>query len=246
MLKYLWASFLLVQSAIPGEIHVFAAASLTHALREIGTNYLKESGERLRFNFGASSLLARQIEMGAPADIFFSADDEKMDYLEKRNLVVPGTRKAALSNRLVVAVPKNSKLKVSTPRDLLQVGRIALAEPKTVPAGIYAKKYLENAGVWKQLAPKVIPTDNVRGALSAVETGNVDAAIVYQTDAVMSDKVQIAYVVSKDQTPKIYYPVAVIKTTHDLQQAKRALDYLISPTAFKVFRRQGFVVREGE
>jgi molybdate transport system substrate-binding protein len=244
VLRLLWVTLILAHSLNAAEVQVFAAASLTHALREIGTNYVKESSDQLRFNFGASSLLARQIETGAPADIFFSADEEKVDYLQQRNLIVPETRKAPLSNRLVIAVSKDSKAEIGSARELLRVTRIALAEPNTVPAGIYAKKYLEKAGVWKELAPKVIPTENVRGALSAVETGNVDAAIVYQTDAAISQKVRVAYAVPKEQTPKVRYALAVIKTTADSQRAKRALEYLASPAAITIYRKHGFIVME--
>ena len=241
MLRYLWASLLLVPFSQAAEVQVFAAASLTHALREIGTNYLKESGDQLRFNFGASSLLARQIEQGAPADIFFSADTEKVDYLEQRKLIVPGTRKAPLSNRLVIVVRKDDTTKIASARDLLGLTRIALAEPNTVPAGIYAKKYLEKTGIWKELAPKVIPTENVRGALSAVETGNVDAALVYQTDAAISRNVRLAYTVPKEQAPEIQYAVAVVKTTRDLDRAQRALNHLVGPAAMQVYENHGFI-----
>jgi molybdate transport system substrate-binding protein len=248
MLRCVWVWFLLlplcgVQAA---EVHVFAAASLTHALREIGTNYFKQSGDKLVFNFGASSLLARQIEQGAPADIFFSADEEKMDYLQERNLIAKETRRTPLSNLLVIVISKESRASISSGRDLTNamIKRLALAEPKTVPAGIYAKKYLEKIGLWGQIAPKVIPTENVRGALSAVESGNADAAIVYHTDAASSEKVRVAYQVPLEETPDITYPVAVLKGSKDFARAKNALDHLVSSAALEVFRKHGFIVRE--
>ena len=143
---YLVLTFIIAFSfnAYAAEIQVYAAASLTDVLTEIGEQYQKETGDQLIFNFAASSILARQIEEGAPADIFFSADEAKMDSLQKKQLIVPETRKSLLSNTLVIVVPEDSKLKLSSAKDLVNVkGYIAIAEPKTVPAGIYAKEYLK-------------------------------------------------------------------------------------------------------
>ncbi len=170
-----------------------AAASLTDAMKEIGAAYEKESGDKLQFNFGASNMLARQIEEGAPADVFFSADEAKMDALEKKDLLLPGTRRSLLSNSLVIVVAADSGMSPKSAADLAkpEYKKLALAEPRSVPAGIYAREYLEKLGLWEAVKEKVVPTENVRAALAAVESGNVDAGIVYKTDALISKKVKV-------------------------------------------------------
>ena len=229
------------------ELHVFAAASLTDALQEIAAAYEKASGDRVLLNLGASSTLARQIQEGAPADIFLSADEEKMDGLEKRGLVLAGTRKSVLSNTLVIVIPADGGLPVISPQDLAgtRVRAIALAEPQTVPAGIYAKAYLRKLKLWSKVIDRVIPTENVRGALAAVESGNVDAAIVYKTDAGISKKVRIVYEVSQAEGPKISYPFAVLKESENPGAARRFLAYLESKPALDVFRKYGFLILDG-
>lgn len=225
------------------EILVFAAASLTDALKEIAAGYEKESGDKAIFNFGASSVLARQIQEGAPADVFFSADEEKMDGLEKEGLIAPGTRKRLLSNSLVIVVENGSWLKISSADDLTKAKRIALAETKTAPAGIYARKYLEQAGVWAKVVEAVVPTDNVRGALAAVESGNVEAAIVYKTDAAISRKVKVAFEVPADEAPRISYPIAVVKGAKAGEKAKHFAEYLSSAAnAIAGFEKFGFKI----
>src|SRR5437667_3394563 len=171
-----------------GEVTLFAAASLTDSLKEIAGTYEKQSGDKIIFNLGASSLLARQIEEGAPADIFFSADEAKMDGLEKKGLILKETRKSRLSNSLVIVVAAERGVALESPTDLAtdKVKRLALAEPKTVPAGIYAKAYLQKQKLWSAVERKVVPTENVRGALAAVEAGNVEAGIVYKTEPAIS------------------------------------------------------------
>ena len=220
------------------ELMVFAAASLTDVLQEIGRNFEQRTGAKVLFNFSASSILARQIQEGANTDLFFSADDEKMDALEKRGLVEPGTRRPLLSNSLVVAVAKDSSLQVNSPKDLRQAKRVAIAEPNTVPAGIYARRFLIEAGLWHEMRSRIVPTENVRGALAAVEAGNVDAAIVYKTDAAMSRKAHVALeLASKVQ---IVYPVAVLKESKAKNEARKFLEHLES--AREVFEKHGFVV----
>jgi molybdate transport system substrate-binding protein len=221
------------------EVRVFAAASLTDALREIAATYERTSRDRIVFNFGASSTLARQIEQGAPADLFLSADEEKMNALAKRGLV--SARASVLSNTLVIVVPRDGGRAIANARQLAQVSSLALAEPSSVPAGIYAKQYLVAQQVWARLAPKVIPTDNVRAALAAVESGNVDAAIVYKTDALLSKKVRIAYEVPRQAGPKISYPFAVLTDADEPVAARRFFAYLRSQAAKTVFAKYGFL-----
>ena len=214
----------LASPAGAGEISVFAAASLTDALQEISAAYEKTGGDKLVLNFGASSVLARQIQEGAPADLFFSADEAKMDDLEKRGLVVKGTRHSLLSNTLVVVVPADSTLKISAPADLAstKIRALALAEPRSVPAGIYAKEYLRSVKLWSRVIDRVVPTENVRAALAAVESGNADAGIVYKTDAGNSKEVRIAWEVPAAESPRISYPLAVMAESKRQNAARRS------------------------
>jgi len=227
-------------------VSVFAAASLTDSLKEIASAYEKQRGDKIVFNFGASSFLARQIEEGAPADIFFSADEAKMDGLEKKGLIVKETRKSRLSNSLVIVVAREKGASIGGPKDLAtdKVKRLALAEPRTVPAGIYAKEYLQKQNLWTSIEAKVIPTENVRAALAAVEAGNADVGIVYKTDAAISKKVKVAYEVPASDSPAISYPMAAIKESKQFDAAKRFLVHLESDDAGRVFGRFGFIVRK--
>ncbi len=225
-------------------LHVSAAASLTDVLQEMAPIYEKETGDRLLFNLGASSMLARQVQEGAPTDVFISADEAKMDQLQRQHLIVNASRRSILSNTLVIVVPSDSRLKVSAPADLAgsSVRTIAIAEPASVPAGIYAKEYLRKLGLWSKVVGKVIPTENVRSALAAVESGNADAGIVYGTDALISKGVRVAYEVPVAEGPKISYPAAVIADSNEKAAAQRFLEFLQSRTALDLFRKYRFIV----
>jgi len=231
-------------AAQAAELNVFAAASLTDALKEIGANYEKQTADKVLFNFGASSLLARQIEEGAPADVFFSADEARMDQLDKKDLVLKGTRKSRLSNSLVVVTAADSQIKITSPADLAdaKIRRIALADPKAVPAGVYSKAWLEKEQLWSTVEAKIVPTDNVRAALAAVESGNIEAGMVFKTDAAISKKVRIAYEVPIKDSPKISYPMAVMKNSKSVESAKKFVEYLDSNDAAKIFEKYGFIV----
>jgi molybdate transport system substrate-binding protein len=225
------------------DLHVFAAASLTEALNEIAAQYERKTGIHVLFNFGASSMLARQISEGSPADVFFSADEEKMDGLQKQGLILNETRKSLLSNTLVIVIPFDSNITIKNPQQLAKSNwKIALAEPKTVPAGIYAKQYLQNAGLWPRVIDRVIPTDNVRAALAAVESGNVDVGFVYKTDAAISKRVKIAYEIPAYDSPKISYPVAVTSESQNLDAAKKFVEYLAREESRNIFKKYGFIV----
>ena len=244
-----FAALILGLIALPvsaATINIFAAASLPESLKEIAAAYEKASGDKVIFNFGASSLLARQIEEGAPADVFFSADEARMDGLEKKGLIVKETRRSRLSNSLVIVVAADSTLPIKTATDLTSatVKRLALADPKTVPAGLYAKEYLERVKLWPALAAKVVPTDNVRAALAAVESGNVEAGMVYKTDAAISKKVKVAAEIPAQDTPAISYPMAVMKESKDVASATQFLKHLDSDEAARVFEKFGFIVRK--
>jgi molybdate transport system substrate-binding protein len=236
-------SFVLFGSQVQAQILIHAAASLTDALKEAAAVYERQTGERVQFNFGASSLLARQIQEGAPGDIFFSADEEKMDALEKRGLIRKGSRKSLLSNTLVIVVPADSSARFTSASDLLNVkGKVAIAEPQTVPAGIYAKEFLKEIGIWDKINDRLIPTENVRSALAAVESGNVDAGIVYKTDAKISKRAKIAYEIQKEEGPKISYSIAILTTSQSA--AKRFYDFLVSPTGLQIYRKYGFLTSD--
>src|SRR5499426_3822339 len=228
------------------EILVSAAASLTDVLNTISKSYQAKSKNTARFNFGPSSGLARQIEEGAPADIFFSADLPQMDNLDKKGRLEAGTRKNLLSNQLVIIVPADSKLDVSSPKDLLKadVKKIALAEPSSVPVGVYTNKYLTDEGLWDQVKAKVVPVQDVRATLAAVESGNVEAGFVYKTDAAISKKVKIVYDVPLDKGPKITYPVAIVKESKQKDAARDLLSYLQNPVSKDLFKKYGFIVIE--
>jgi molybdate transport system substrate-binding protein len=228
------------------EITVFAAASLTDSLKEIAAKYEKQSGDKLVFNLGASSTLARQIEAGAPADLFFSADEAKMDGLAQKGLLDPATRKSRLGNALVVVVPRDSTLKIDSAHALTNaaVQKIALADPKAVPAGVYTKQWLEKLQLWPAVQAKVVPVENVRSALAAVESGNVEASVVYKTDAGIARQVKVAYEVPTANAPRISYPVALVKQSKQAGAAKKFLNYLDSKEAGDIFKKFGFVLLE--
>lgn len=231
-------------AASADNIVVSAAASLTDALKEIGRMYQSKSKNRVTFVFASSSTLARQIEAGAPADVFFSADVQTMNALERNGRLEPGTRKQLLSNQLVIIVPADKPTLVNSPEDLLdpRVRRIALAEPSSVPAGVYTKAYLESLGLWDKVKPKVVPVLDVRATLASVESGNVEAGLVYKTDAASSKRVKTVFEVPIGKGPKIIYPVAILKESKSKAAAKEFLNVMVSPSGVNVFKRYGFVV----
>jgi molybdate transport system substrate-binding protein len=238
-----FVSLFIAAALSAADVTIFAAASLFDALTEIARVYEAQSGDKLRFNFGASSALARQIKAGATADVFFSADEAQMDDLAKAGLIAADTRVSLLANTLVIVVHADGGAKINTPADLASasVRRLALAEPHTVPAGIYAKEFLQKAGLWEKVIDKVVPTENVRACLAAVESGNVHAGIVYKTDALISKKVRIAHEVSAAAGPKIFYPLAMVKDAKDAGAARRGATFLASAEARGIFERYGFL-----
>jgi molybdate transport system substrate-binding protein len=235
-------SLLLVGAAGPKpEILVFGAASLTESLQDLGAAWTAKTGQKVSFSFGASSDLSRQILAGAPADVFFSADTAKMDALEAAGLVRAADRREFLSNALVVMVPRDSAAKIDSPNDLLAFPRIALADPDAVPAGIYAKKWLTGLGLWERIEPKLVPTLDVRGALAAVESGGVTAAIVYRTDAVIARSAKIAYTVNSG--PEVLYSVASVGSSKHPADGAAFVAFLAGPEGRAEFEKRGFLVR---
>ena len=228
------------------DVTVFAAASLTNALQDVAKDYEASGGGKVKFSFAASSLLARQIEAGADADVFFSADTEWMDYLAARKLIRTGTRRDALSNRLVLIAPAGSTVALSIAPGFaiaaaLGDSRLALADPDTVPAGKYAKAALTKLGVWDAVANKIARAENVRAALAYVARGEASLGIVYETDAKAGAKVRTVDTFSADTHPAIVYPVALTASANG-SDAEAFLAYILSAKAAAVFKRHGFSV----
>jgi molybdate transport system substrate-binding protein len=225
-----------------GEVRVFAAASFSDAFREIAAAFERQSSNRVVLNFGASSTLGRQIEEGAPCDVFVSADLEQVDKLAARKLVIGESRQVVALNSLVIVTEIGSSMRIESPADLSSARRIALADPRTVPAGVYARRYLQERGLWAGVQPKVVPTQNVRAALAAVESGNVDAAIVYKTDAAISKKVRVAFEVPRSETPFIASSAARVLAAKNPAGARQFLEFLTSETSKGILRKFGFVL----
>lgn len=224
------------------EIRVAAAASLAEAVTEISAAYEKEHGEKATPVFAGSNVLARQLEEGAPLDVFISADEATMEKVLKAKLVKEPT--PLLTNALVVVVPVDSSATVSSAEDLLKLKRISIGDPAAVPAGVYAKTWLSKAGLWEQVEPKCVASENVRAALAAVDSGNVDAAIVYKTDAAVAKKAKVAWTVPDDALPPIIYPVAVCTGTKHEEEATRFAAFLKSEKATAIFKARGFGIAE--
>jgi molybdate transport system substrate-binding protein len=223
---------------------VYAAASLTDSLTELGAPYEKAHGYAVHFNFGASSLLARQIQEGGPADLFFAADEATMDALQRNDLLIPDTRRDLLANSLVFIVPKEGGRDLKTVKDLAgaEWKRIALAQPDSVPAGVYARQYLTSMHLWDAIKDRVVPTENVRAALAAIESGDADVGVVYKTDALISKKVRVVLEVPAVEGPKISYPIAILKSSKNTGEARKFEEYLGTPGGRAVFEKLGFVV----
>jgi molybdate transport system substrate-binding protein len=228
------------------DLIVFAAASTKNAAEDIADLYAAEGRGTVTYSFASSSDLAKQIENGAPAALFISADTKWMDYLAERNLIVADSRQDLLGNKLVLIAPNDSSLSIDLAAnaplaDALGDGKLAMGEPESVPAGRYGKAALESLGIWGQVEPKVARTKDVRAALALVERGEAAAGIVYSTDAAISDKVKVVAEFPADSHPKIVYPVALIAGRDD-DDARGFYDFLSGPQARTVFLDYGFTV----
>jgi molybdate transport system substrate-binding protein len=222
---------------------VFAAASLADALEEVDRAFTAATGVRVAASYAASSVLAKQIEAGAPADVFFSADLAWVDYLEKRGLIKPGSRRDVLRNALVLIAPADSplRLKIAPGFDLagaLAGGRLAIADPDSVPAGEYARAALTRFGVWSRVSDRAVRGENVRAALSYVARGEAPLGIVYATDAQAEKRVRVVDVFPEDSHPPITYPVAL--TAQARPEAVQLVEFLIGDVARQIFARYGF------
>jgi len=235
--------------AVAADITVFAAASLTDSLNEINSAWTKETSHSAAISFAASSALARQIEAGSPADMFISADADWMDYLDHRNLIQRQTRKDLLGNHLVLIEPAASHARIAiVPHfDLaaaLGGGRLAVADPDSVPAGKYAKASLTALGVWDSVANRLASAENVRMALKYVARGDAPLGIVYTTDAMSEPQVRIAGTFPDSTHAPIAYPVAL--TIGAKPVARQFLAYLNGAHARGIFQKDGFIVLNGD
>lgn len=232
-----------------GKITVFAAASLTNAMQDIAAVYKKETNVDVVSSFASSSTLARQIEAGAPADLFISADQKWMDYAIDKKAVDAASRVTLLGNSLVVVAPKASAqgevaINKETPwSSLLKGGRLAVGDPEHVPAGIYAKEALQKLGAWETLAPELAPAEDVRGALALVARNEAPLGIVYGSDAVAEKGVKVVGTFPEDSHKKVEYPVAIIDG-HKNATVSAFYDYLKGPQASAIFKRYGFTTHE--
>ena len=230
------------------KVIVFAAASTTNALTDIGKIFMERKMGEFTPSFASSSTLAKQIENGAPANIFLSADQKWMDYLAEKKMIDSASRNDLLGNRIVLIAPADSKLGsiavTSTLKlsELLAGGRLAMGDPDHVPAGIYGKKALESLNLWPSIQDRIARANDVRAALLLVERGEAPLGIVYATDAAISDKVKVVGLFPEDSHPPIVYPVAVV-AGQDTPATHRFLVFLKSPEAKAIFEKYGFSAR---
>lgn len=248
---------LLVAVAFPGgvraadqdKVTVFAAASLTDALQQLAADWRQQGGSEVRYSFAASSTLARQIEAGAPADIFISANPEWMDYLAGKNLIIPDSRTEPLGNDLVMVVPVDSPLasvRIDSSLDiaaLVRPGeRIATGDPAHVPVGMYAQQAFTNLGLWEKVDPLLARADSVRAALALVERGEAPVGIVYASDAIASTKVKVLGTFPPESHDPITYPFAIV-VGRDTPAVRSFFGQIAGGAAAKVYERFGFVWR---
>ena len=225
------------------QVRLFAAASLTNALTAVAVKWQTSGHPLPSISFGASSSLAKQVDSGAPADVFASADLKWMDFLDEHGRIEAGSRVNLLGNSLVLIVPKGHPVTVEMKSGFdfagAFKGKLCTGEPGVVPAGIYAKQALENLGWWESIQPRVVGTDDVRTALAFVERGECPLGIVYATDAGISDKVDIVATFPESTHAAIVYPVGLVKGGRP--EAKAFVDYLInSPQAAAIYEHYGF------
>jgi molybdate transport system substrate-binding protein len=230
-------------AAAPGRVLVFAAASLADVLRDLDEAFTTRTGIHVTSSLAASSTLAKQIEAGAPADVYFSADLQWMDYLEQRGLLQSGSRHDVVGNSLVLIAPASSRLRVRIAPgfDLakaLGAGRLAVADPDSVPAGIYGRAALQKLGVWGSVASRLVRAENVRAALEYVARGDAPLGIVYRTDALAEKRVRIVGVFPVNSHPPIIYPVALTRRAGET--AARYVAFISGADARPIFRKRGF------
>jgi molybdate transport system substrate-binding protein len=233
------------KSALKTKLLISAAASLKDVLNKLEPSFeQRDRSVEAAYNFASSGVLQQQIEQGAPADIMISAASKQMDALEKKGLILQETRQNLLTNRLVLVVPNRSGLGIASFQQLAadRVKRIAIAEPNSVPAGQYAQELFRNLGILTILKPKFVLGNSVRNVLAAVESGNADAGVVYETDAKLSKQIKVVATASPKLHSPIVYPVAVLKRSKQPEAARAYAEFLQSDQASAVFKQYGFGV----
>jgi molybdate transport system substrate-binding protein len=223
-------------------ITVSAAVSLTEVLNDLGRAFERSTGGRVVFNFAASNVLSRQIVNGAPVDVFVSADEAQMALVEKAGMISPGTLVRVAGSQLALIVRSDWH---DLPASIValrasSIRRIAIGDPNGVPAGVYARQYLERAGLWTSLHHKIIPVGSVRAVLAAVSNGAADAGIVYVTDAATSDAVRVVAVITGPQAPQIAYLACAIASSRRADAARAFVTFLQTAHASRIFERHGF------
>lgn len=247
------ACIILALSAIsrasgPSTLTVFAAASTTNAITDITELFEDKTGQEVSLSFASSSTLAKQIEMGAPARVYLSANPDWMDYLEEKGLIQPGSRTDLLGNRIVLIAPASGEInevkigKGFGLAGMLGDGYLAMGDPDHVPAGMYGKAALRKLGAWDAVEKKVARAKDVRAALALVERGEAPLGLVYATDAAISDKVKVVGIFPVDSHPPIVYPAAIVKGA-DLKTARAYIEFLRTPEASAIFKQYGFTAR---
>lgn len=224
------------------EVLVSAAVSLMNALDELARQHESATGTRVVLNLGPSNALARQIIAGARADVFVSADQRQMNLVERAGRIDPDSRIDLLANQLAIVASSDAGRPIASARELLEprFRRVAIGEPNGVPAGVYARHYLESLGIWSRLERRVIAFPSVRAALTAAENGDVDAAIVYRSDARSAKRTRLLYLVPRESGPQIAYPAAVIKDGPNTEGGRQFVDFLRSEAAARTFERYDF------
>jgi molybdate transport system substrate-binding protein len=244
-MKLGWILWLIFWSGVPveaAELIVSAASSLTDSLNVLKEVYQsKHHGDTVIFNFGASGALEKQIETGAPVDVFISASAKEMDVLQQKHLILDGSRKNLLSNEMVLIVPKSNKAAIHKFSDLVKARRLVMGDPSFVPAGQYAKEILQFQGLFGLLKDRLVYGGNVRQVLEYVARDEVDAGLVFSTDAaIMNDRVEVVAMAPRESHAPILYPAAVLKNSTQSQVGREFMDFISGPEGMKDFSRYGF------
>lgn len=226
------------------EIYVLAAASLTDVLTELANNYKQKTSTEIIFSFASSGALQAQIEASAPADIFFSAAQKQMNALEEKGLIDSETRKDLLENKVVLISPKNSNLNIKSFTDITNsnVKKLGLGEPKSVPVGQYSEEILSNLSILDIAKEKAVYGSDVRNVLDWVETAEVDCGIVYATDAKIAKNINIIAEAPEDTHKKVIYPISIIKSSQNKEEAKKFIEYISTEKSKEIFQNYGFTV----
>lgn len=230
------------QAAKKVELNISAAASLTDVLQELKELYIQDNPNvNVNFNFAASGALAKQIEAGAPVDVFISANQDKMNELAEQGLILKDTRQDFLTNIVVLIAQKDSNIKDFTDLANPEVERVAIGEPASVPVGDYSRQILTNLNIWEQVEAKLLLAKSVRQVLAYVDSGNVDAGIVYKTDAAIAENAVIVAEAPEGSHEPVVYPMAVVKDSKNIDEAKKFVDFLTSKKASEVLTKYGFI-----